>query len=53
MQDIAPDHSQAAVHEYTHLVVQHLKLELPIWLNEGMAGGHRAWIIAFGSFRDG
>ncbi len=37
MQDIEPDHSQTAVHEYTHLVVQHLKLELPLWLNEGMA----------------
>lgn len=37
MQDIEPAHSRVAVHEYTHLVVQHLKLELPTWLNEGMA----------------
>jgi len=37
MQDIQADHHQAAVHEYTHLIVQHMKLELPIWLNEGMA----------------
>ena len=37
MQDIEPDHHQAAVHEYTHLIVQHMKIEIPIWLNEGMA----------------
>ena len=37
MQDIEPSHHQTAVHEYTHLIVQHLKLDLPIWLNEGMA----------------
>jgi len=37
MQDIQPDHHQAAVHEYTHLIVQHLKLNLPVWLNEGIA----------------
>ncbi len=37
MQDIEPEHHKAAIHEYTHLIVQHLKLNLPIWLNEGMA----------------
>ena len=37
MQDIEPEHQQAALHEYTHLIVQHSKLDLPIWLNEGMA----------------
>lgn len=37
MQDIETAHHQAAVHEYTHLIVQHMKLDLPIWLNEGMA----------------
>ena len=37
MQDIEADHHQAAVHEYTHLIVQHDKLQLPIWLNEGLA----------------
>lgn len=37
MQDIGADHHQAAVHEYTHLVVEHMKLKLPIWLNEGLA----------------
>lgn len=37
MQDIEADHHQAAMHEYTHLIVQHLKLDVPIWLNEGMA----------------
>ena len=37
MQDIEPEHHQAAVHEYTHLIVQHTKLEWPLWLNEGFA----------------
>lgn len=37
MQDIGPDHYQAAMHEYTHLVMEHLGLKLPIWLNEGLA----------------
>jgi hypothetical protein len=37
MQDIETEHHQSAVHEYTHLIVQHQKLDLPIWLNEGMA----------------
>lgn len=37
MQDIEAEHHEAAVHEYTHLIVQHLKLEWPIWLNEGFA----------------
>ncbi|MBV9036631.1 MAG: hypothetical protein JO182_19235 [Acidobacteriaceae bacterium] len=37
MQDIETDHHQTAVHEYTHLVVEHAKMQLPIWLNEGLA----------------
>ncbi len=37
MQDISAEHHQAAVHEYTHLVVEHLGLRLPVWLNEGIA----------------
>lgn len=37
MQDIEPDHLQAAAHEYTHLIVRHAKLDLPPWLDEGLA----------------
>ena len=37
MQDVEPEHAQAAIHEYTHLFVEHLKLQFPIWLNEGIA----------------
>lgn len=37
MQDISAEHYQTAVHEYTHLVVEHLGLKLPVWLNEGIA----------------
>lgn len=36
-QDIQPEHSEMALHEFTHLVVAHLGLQLPVWLNEGMA----------------
>ena len=37
MQDISQEHYPAAMHEYTHLVVEHAELKLPIWLNEGLA----------------
>jgi tetratricopeptide (TPR) repeat protein len=37
MQDISAEHHQAAIHEYTHLIIQHHELKLPIWLNEGLA----------------
>jgi Flp pilus assembly protein TadD len=37
MQDISSEHYQAALHEYTHVVIEHLGLKLPLWLNEGMA----------------
>lgn len=37
MQDIAGDHYPAAIHEYTHLIVKHTGLKLPVWLNEGWA----------------
>ena len=37
MEDIEPEHYPVAVHEYTHLVVEHAGLKFPIWLNEGIA----------------
>ncbi|HMF75897.1 MAG TPA: hypothetical protein VK604_09580 [Bryobacteraceae bacterium] len=37
MQDLAPDHYQVGVHEYTHFLFQHSGLKLPLWLNEGLA----------------
>jgi hypothetical protein len=37
MQDISPEHHQVALHEYTHLVIEHLGLQFPIWFNEGLA----------------
>ncbi len=37
MQDISPEHYQSAVHEYTHLIIEHLGLKPPLWLNEGLA----------------
>jgi tetratricopeptide (TPR) repeat protein len=37
MRDLDPDHYTVAVHEYTHFVVEHAGLNLPLWLNEGLA----------------
>jgi Flp pilus assembly protein TadD len=37
LRDLNPAHDPVAVHEYTHFVVEHSGLKLPIWLNEGMA----------------
>ena len=37
MQDLAPEHYPVGVHEYTHFLVEHAGLKLPLWLNEGLA----------------
>ena len=37
MQDLSPDGYRNAVHEYTHLIVRHSGLRIPVWLNEGWA----------------
>src|SRR5579863_3015034 len=37
MQDSESEHPPVAIHEYMHLMVHHLGLNLPAWLNEGWA----------------
>ena len=37
MQDIQPEHYPIAIHEYTHLIIRHSGLNIPIWMNEGWA----------------
>jgi tetratricopeptide (TPR) repeat protein len=37
MQDIVGEHYPAAIHEYTHLIIEHAGLHPPPWLNEGLA----------------
>lgn len=37
MQSISSEQYPIAIHEYTHLIVQHSGLKLPAWLNEGLA----------------
>ena len=37
LEDITSEHYPAAVHEYTHLIIEHSGLKLPPWLNEGLA----------------
>jgi len=36
-QDISSEHYPVAIHEYTHLIIEHSGLHLPLWLNEGWA----------------
>jgi len=37
MRSLEPEHYSVVVHEYTHFVVNHSGLILPLWLNEGLA----------------
>lgn len=37
MRGIDPELYPVAIHEYTHLIVKHVGLPLPTWLNEGLA----------------
>lgn len=37
MQDIQPEHYPIAIHEYTHLIIRHSGLNIPLWMNEGWA----------------
>ncbi len=37
MQELGPAYNPAAIHEYTHLFIEHIGLKLPLWLNEGLA----------------
>lgn len=37
MEDISSEYYPTAIHEYTHLIVEHSGLKLPPWLNEGWA----------------
>ena len=37
LEDIKPEHYEAARHEYTHYMIRQAGLNLPTWLNEGLA----------------
>lgn len=37
MQQLGRAYLPAAIHEYTHLFIEHLDLHLPLWLDEGLA----------------
>lgn len=37
MEDIQAEHYPVAIHEYTHLIIKHTGLKLPVWMNEGWA----------------
>lgn len=40
MSALGSDNFPVAVHEYTHLWLKHTGIELPVWLNEGLAEIH-------------
>ena len=37
MRSASADHYPMAVHEYTHLLIHQTEMEIPLWLNEGLA----------------
>jgi tetratricopeptide (TPR) repeat protein len=37
MSGAAEDDRPVAVHEYMHLLIRHMELKIPVWLNEGIA----------------
>jgi Flp pilus assembly protein TadD len=37
MRPLEPENYPAVMHEYTHFIVEHSGLQLPLWLNEGLA----------------
>ena len=37
MRSLEPERYSVVVHEYTHFIMEHAGLKLPLWLNEGLA----------------
>jgi tetratricopeptide (TPR) repeat protein len=37
LQDLTPGHREVAMHEFTHFLLSHSGVTLPLWLNEGLA----------------
>ncbi len=37
LQDLAAEHREVTLHEFTHFVIAHTSLRLPLWTNEGIA----------------
>ena len=37
MSGVGPEHFPTAVHEYTHVLVRHSGMKLPVWMHEGIA----------------
>jgi tetratricopeptide (TPR) repeat protein len=35
--DLLPEHREVTAHEFTHFVIAHTGLKIPLWLNEGLA----------------
>ncbi len=48
LQDLHPNHREAAIHELTHAVIRQAGLRLPIWLNEGLADVYSSMTYSHG-----
>ena len=46
LQDLAPLHREVAAHEFTHFVLAHAGVQLPLWLNEGLADFYSSFAVA-------
>lgn len=46
--DAREESSRLAFHEYTHLLVSNIGLQLPVWLNEGLAEFYSTYTLADG-----
>jgi tetratricopeptide (TPR) repeat protein len=44
--DLSPGHREVSIHEFTHFVVAHSGVTLPLWLNEGIADFYSTFQIS-------
>jgi len=46
LQDLEPSHRNVSAHEFTHFLLAHVGVTLPLWLNEGLADFYSTFEIA-------
>ena len=46
LQDLLPEHREVSAHEFTHFVIAHTGLKVPLWLNEGLADFYSTFRIS-------
>ncbi len=48
LQDLAPGHVEVSAHEFTHFLLAHADVTLPLWMNEGLADFYSSYQISDG-----